>query len=145
MDSNVIDLSKGVLIRNGECAIDIYSQSLLRNTLSSGVWDANQIDELASALRFGELLLGEVQKRYPRTRFEITVDATEDRPMNVQIVLHSDPNKLFADVTRLASDMEANQRHKWVIRKGSQRQQEITSRFEKQTSGEEDVTYITQE
>jgi hypothetical protein len=123
-----LDLSKGVLVKDGECAIDLYVPTLLRNALSELTPEqAEDVDKTASGLRFAETVLGILRRRHPRTKFEATV-SPEDKTTNVTVVNHSNSDALMKEAMHLIAEYED--------------QLVIDRRYDKQTLGEEDATPI---
>jgi hypothetical protein len=137
-----LDLSKGVLVKDGECAIDLYVPTLLRNALSELTPEqAEDVDKTASGLRFAETVLGILRRRHPRTKFEATV-SPEDKTTNVTVVNHSNSDALMKEAMHLIAEYESDRRDKWLVYHGSLDQLVIDRRYDKQTLGEEDATPI---
>lgn len=143
MDSKPIDLSKGVLLRDGDCAIDVYVDHLLRDALSTMTEEeAAEVDRMASALTYTQEVLAILKRRHPNVHFEGAVDPLQDKPINVTIINHSMQKALMTEVMELLQDTQLNRRDKWIVKQGSLDQLMVQRRYNEQTKGEADVTSI---
>ena len=137
MDSKRIDLRRGRLLSGGTMRIELSPASLF------GDRDDHDYNVKASALRFAEILIRELQARHPNMHIKVMI-GFGDEPLKIDGDLIPDSDRAMKDAIRIATDLEKPvNEHKWLVEIDSAAERIIVKRYEEQTTGEAVQTVVS--